>query len=378
MAINPSTLPGYNGQTAAPDANYTYGSARDDAAPGDLTGTPRIAAELNDIFGFLQILLNKTSIVPSGNPDTVLISQYYDALEQFIKSSDFIDFVGRFDVGDRGTATNSSDPVVNVNRNVDGTGTNGHCFSDSSLVNRAGNVSYAPFDARYTVEGTDGYGHFANYQSAPIFKTTGTIGINYGFIDIPASENGTITDRYGAFIADIALSGPAIVTHNRGILIKELQAGTTTNLAIETEGLTKSKFNGEILAEAGITAAAKITAPTAQINGNFVVDQTTTSQAYTSLIGGGWNIDGVASTGMRIEAGVGSSTDFAMLTNGNAAFIMQVPTTTNNMQFEGNVGFNGTAPLAPPVLPAAATDLATVITLANSTRQLLIDYGLAT
>lgn len=79
MANNPSTLPGYNGQTAAPDANYTYGSARNDTAPGDLTGTPRIAAEINDILGFQQALLNKASIVPSGNPDTVLVSQYLDA-----------------------------------------------------------------------------------------------------------------------------------------------------------------------------------------------------------------------------------------------------------------------------------------------------------
>ena len=81
MANNPSTLPGYNGQTAAPDANYTYGSAKDDAAPGDLTGTPRIAAEVNDIMGFQQALLAAAGLVPSGNPDTVLVSQYLEALQ---------------------------------------------------------------------------------------------------------------------------------------------------------------------------------------------------------------------------------------------------------------------------------------------------------
>ncbi len=81
MANNPSTLPGYNGQTAAPDANYTYGSARNDAAPGDLTGTPRIAAELNDMFGFQQALLNLANIVPNGTPDTVVTSQYLEAIQ---------------------------------------------------------------------------------------------------------------------------------------------------------------------------------------------------------------------------------------------------------------------------------------------------------
>lgn len=82
MANNPSTLPGYNGQTAAPDANYTYGAARDDAAPGDLTGTPRIAAEINDIMGFQQALLNAAGVIPSGAPDTALVSQYLEALKK--------------------------------------------------------------------------------------------------------------------------------------------------------------------------------------------------------------------------------------------------------------------------------------------------------
>lgn len=81
MANNPSTLPGYNGQTAGPDSNYIYGSARDDASPGDLTGTPRIAAEINDIMGFQQALLNAASIIPSGAPDTVLASQYLQSLQ---------------------------------------------------------------------------------------------------------------------------------------------------------------------------------------------------------------------------------------------------------------------------------------------------------
>lgn len=84
MAINPSTLPGYNGQTAAPDANYIYGSARDDAAPGDLTGTPRIAAEINDNFGFSQAALVEAGIVPTGTPDKVGASQVLDSIKQIV------------------------------------------------------------------------------------------------------------------------------------------------------------------------------------------------------------------------------------------------------------------------------------------------------
>ncbi len=71
MANNPSTLVDYNGQVNAPNAAYPYGSARDDAVPGDLTGTPRVAAELRDIEGFQQSLLVTAGIVPTGAPDEV-------------------------------------------------------------------------------------------------------------------------------------------------------------------------------------------------------------------------------------------------------------------------------------------------------------------
>jgi hypothetical protein len=84
MAINPSTLSGYNGQVDAPGASYPYGSARDDSTPGDLTGTPRIASEVNDWFGFAQALLGAAAIVPSGSPDTATTSQYLNALRQVV------------------------------------------------------------------------------------------------------------------------------------------------------------------------------------------------------------------------------------------------------------------------------------------------------
>lgn len=48
----------------------------------------------------------------------------------------------------------------------------------------------------------------------------------------------------------------------------------------------------------------------------------------------------------------------------------------SNAKFAANVGFNGTTPIAKPTLNAAATDLATVIALANQIRVALINYGL--
>jgi len=60
--------------------NYPYGKARNIVVPGDGTGSPWVAAVLNDIFGFQQKLLTEAGISPSGNPETILASNYWDAL----------------------------------------------------------------------------------------------------------------------------------------------------------------------------------------------------------------------------------------------------------------------------------------------------------
>lgn len=82
MAINPSTK--YPGQIASDPTNYPYGKAQNITLPGDGTGTPWEEALVNDIFGLQQKLLNAAGITPSGNPDTIVTSQYYEALQKTI------------------------------------------------------------------------------------------------------------------------------------------------------------------------------------------------------------------------------------------------------------------------------------------------------
>lgn len=70
----------YPGKSNAADANYPFGSARNITTPGDGTGTPLEQAWVNDLFGFQQALLGSGGVTPSGNVDTVLSSDYLDAL----------------------------------------------------------------------------------------------------------------------------------------------------------------------------------------------------------------------------------------------------------------------------------------------------------
>lgn len=374
MAIDPVTL--FPGKIDPADAEYPFGKARNITTPGDGTGTPFVANLVNDMFGLFQALLTNTGVIPSGVPDTVLVSQYYTALEEFIKSSDFIDFVGRFNVGDGGTATNSSDPMVNVNRNVDNTALTGnaHCFSDSSTVDRTGTVAYGSYDARFHVNGSEDYNHFAPFQNGMVYNSSGNVGIMYGFIDVPRCDQGTVGVRYGVKLNDVPLTGGATINANHGLYIEELTAGTTQNFAVVTKGATKSVFEGEVIFQGSIDVTPKITAAACTVTGNLQVDQTITAVKLTSFIGGGWGIDGNATSGMRVSAGVGSSHDFILLNQAQSQIIMSVPTGTDSMKFEGNVSFNGAAPAAKPTVSGSRGGNAALASLLTA----LEAYGLIT
>lgn len=78
MALIPSVR--YSGQVETGDAGYPQGKARNAGAFQDGTGTPLERDWLNDVWGFLQALLDRARITPSGTPDRVGASQYVDAV----------------------------------------------------------------------------------------------------------------------------------------------------------------------------------------------------------------------------------------------------------------------------------------------------------
>lgn len=77
MALNPSAK--YPSQIDVDDG-YPYGKARNAGSYQDGTGTPLEKDWLNDQWGLNQALLNAAAIVPSGDPDTAISSQYLAAL----------------------------------------------------------------------------------------------------------------------------------------------------------------------------------------------------------------------------------------------------------------------------------------------------------
>lgn len=157
----------------------------------------------------------------------------------------------KLSVGNRAGATNSFDSVILASRTVDDTVSgNGHCFSDSSLVTRGGNMAYAAYDARFTVTGTEAYNHFAPFQNGMIYGSSGVLGYMYGYVDVPQMTAGAVSYRFGVKVADIVKTGGTL-NHNYGIWVDELTAGGD-NYAIRTVGSTPSLFDGKVTANGGL------------------------------------------------------------------------------------------------------------------------------
>lgn len=78
MSINPNTE--YPGRMTAPSLDYPYGSSKNETSPGAGDGSPYELARADDIFGLQQALLRSAGIVPSGNADTALASEYLQAI----------------------------------------------------------------------------------------------------------------------------------------------------------------------------------------------------------------------------------------------------------------------------------------------------------
>jgi len=79
MAIEPQTA--YPTQIETGDPGYPLGKAKNVTVQGDGTGTPLERDWVNDIWGFLQAMLDSAGITATGTPDEVGASQYLDALD---------------------------------------------------------------------------------------------------------------------------------------------------------------------------------------------------------------------------------------------------------------------------------------------------------
>ena len=83
MAISPKAV--FPGKIDISDlVNFPEGKAQDITSPSDGTGTPWVAALLNDVFGFQQAILLESGIIPSGSNENANNSQYLEGLKAIV------------------------------------------------------------------------------------------------------------------------------------------------------------------------------------------------------------------------------------------------------------------------------------------------------
>lgn len=80
MAFDISTDSQYIGRFTAADADYPRGSSKNETSPSAGDGSPYLKIRADDLMGFQQGLLRSAGIVPSGDADTALVSEYLQAL----------------------------------------------------------------------------------------------------------------------------------------------------------------------------------------------------------------------------------------------------------------------------------------------------------
>jgi hypothetical protein len=88
----------YPNRVGAPTADYPHGVPRNKSTPAATDGTPFEQSWFRDQEGFFQGLMETAGITPSGQPDTVLNSDYLNALNRVTNGVIEVDMGGAADV----------------------------------------------------------------------------------------------------------------------------------------------------------------------------------------------------------------------------------------------------------------------------------------
>lgn len=264
MAINPSTNANMAGRVTAADANYPYASAKDESSPGAGDGSPYFKARADDLFGFQQALLKLSSIVPSGNAETALLSQYLQSLVELASGRAFnYDDSGAADVYVLDVQTNQQGPqsyfdgmecifiAGNSNTGASTVDVNGIGVVDIADTASAGTIVSG---ARIKLRFNDATGDFDIVPEGSVFaqelrSVTGVVAASALTLGLGATTlsfrdatigSGTVNARETAALSLIVPSGATLGTVNaiqsRLILLAIDNAGTPELAVVNLAG----------------------------------------------------------------------------------------------------------------------------------------------
>jgi len=242
-----------------------------------------------------------------------------------------VDTDGIATVGDYGGG--SSDPGMVISRDMfDGSIVSGHGFVEASYFRRGGTSAFAAFDALTTMAGF-GFDHWAAFQDRGAWQpSSGAQVMNdmFGLFSKPSLDAGTVTRRYGAYVAAPTITGGGAITTQYGYYAEALTAGAT-NWAFYADGTTPSYFGGAVTLNGGVTG--RITQTLSANTAGFTTTgySLTGSNAQTLMdLAGTWNTSAAArvlnisitntasaATSTLLRAAVNTVAQFAVDVTGN-------------------------------------------------------------
>jgi len=139
-----------------------------------------------------------------------------------------VDYLGVPRIGSYGAG--SSDPGCVISRDMnDGSTIAGHGFVEASYFRRPGANAFAAFDVA-TVMAANSFDHLAAFQDRAAWQAangTQTMTDWFGLYTRPSVDAGTLTNRYGVYVAEPAVSGGGTIGTQYGLFVAALTAGAT-------------------------------------------------------------------------------------------------------------------------------------------------------
>lgn len=141
-------------------------------------------------------------------------------------------------------APDSLRDAINVSRLLSNTPFNCHAFSDKTVLNQGTSVDgYGAFDSTVIIYGSHHQDHAHSFQDRVSYRGSNRLDNTYGYYSAPnISGTGTIGDRRGIFINDVAISGGGSLEQQTGVYLEDLKAASGINVAYQTRQSTGYTF----------------------------------------------------------------------------------------------------------------------------------------
>lgn len=141
-------------------------------------------------------------------------------------------------------APDSLRDAINISRLLSNTPFNCHAFSDKTVLNQGTALDgYGAFDSTLIIYGSHHQEHAHSYQDRISYRGSNRLDNTYGYYSAPTiAGSGTVGDRRGVFINDVAISGDGELEQQTGVYLEDLKAASGINVAFQTKQTTGYTF----------------------------------------------------------------------------------------------------------------------------------------